>query len=92
VQLRRQGVCNNNLDNAAVERHCTPNAADLDMLERAMQRLGISARGYHRLLKVARTIADMAERPRIEMGHLAEALALRSLERHRGGGKGARPS
>jgi magnesium chelatase family protein len=92
VQIRRQGVCNANLDNAAVERYCTPNAAGLDILERAMQRLGLSARSYHRLLKVARTIADMAERPQIEMGHLTEALALRSLDRHRGRGQGARLS
>jgi magnesium chelatase family protein len=81
VQIRRQGVCNANLDNAGVERYCTPNAAGLDVLERAIQRLGLSARGYHRLLKVARTIADMTSRPQIEVGHLTEALALRSLDR-----------
>jgi magnesium chelatase family protein len=53
----------------------------LDVLERAMQRLGLSARGYHRVLKVARTIADMRGRPRIEVAHISEALALRSLDR-----------
>jgi magnesium chelatase family protein len=41
----------------------------------------MSARGYHRVLKVARTIADMSGRPLIEVVHISEALALRSLDR-----------
>jgi magnesium chelatase family protein len=82
LQIQRQGACNAHLDNAAVERYCTPNAAGLAVLERAMQRLGLSARGYHRILKVARTLADMSGGPQIEMGHITEALALRSLDRH----------
>ena len=81
LQIRRQGGCNAGLDNAAVERHCTPNAAGLGILERAMQQLGLSARGYHRVLKVARTIADMGGRTQIELAHVTEALALRSLDR-----------
>jgi magnesium chelatase family protein len=68
-------------DNAAVERYCTPSAAGLGVLERAMQHLGLAARGYHRVLKVARTIADMSGRPQIEVGHITEALALRALDR-----------
>src|SRR5208282_3586438 len=66
LQIRRQGACNAHLDNAVVERYCTPNAAGLGVLERAMDHLGLSARGYHRVLKVARTIADMSGRPQIE--------------------------
>ncbi|HVC01474.1 MAG TPA: YifB family Mg chelatase-like AAA ATPase [Steroidobacteraceae bacterium] len=83
LQLRRQGGCNAGLDNAAVERHCTPNAAGLGVLERAMDQLGLSARAYHRILKVARTIADMGDRPQIEPAHVSEALALRTLDRQR---------
>lgn len=83
VQIRRQGSCNAGLDNAAVERHCKPNAACLDLLERAMRQLGLSARGYHRVLKVARTVADMGGQKQIELGHITEALALRSLDRQR---------
>jgi magnesium chelatase family protein len=83
VQMRRQGSCNASLDNAAVERHCTANAACLGLLERAMQQLGLSARGYHRVLKVARTIADMDGHKEIELGHISESLALRSLDRQR---------
>jgi magnesium chelatase family protein len=81
LQVRRQGNCNAHMDNAAVECYCTPDAAGLDVLERAMKRLGMSARGYHRILKVARTIADMSGRPLIEVAHISEALALRSLDR-----------
>ena len=83
TQIARQGTCNARLDNAAVERYCTPNAAGFGILDRAMQCLGLSARGYHRVLKVARTIADMSGRPQIELAHLSEALSLRSLDRRR---------
>ena len=81
VQIHRQGTCNAHLDNAAVERYCTPNAAGLAILERAMQHLGLSARGYHRVLKVARTVADMSGQSQIEVAQITEALALRSLDR-----------
>jgi magnesium chelatase family protein len=81
LQVRRQGTSNAHLDNSAVDRYCTPDTAGLDVLERAMQRLGMSARGYHRVLKVARTIADMSGRPLTEVAHISEALTLRSLDR-----------
>ena len=81
LQIHRQGACNALLDNAAVERYCTPSTAGLAILERAMQHLGLSARGYHRVLKVARTIADMSGQSQIEVVQITEALALRSLDR-----------
>jgi magnesium chelatase family protein len=83
LQIRRQGTCNAYLNNAAVERYCTPNAAGLSILERAMRHFGLSARAYHRVLKVARTIADMTGGPQIEARHITEALSLRSLDRSR---------
>jgi magnesium chelatase family protein len=82
LQIRRQGACNAHLNNAAVERYCTPDAPCLGVLERAVQHYGLSARGYHRVLKVARTIADMTGRPQIDTRHLTEALTLRPLDRH----------
>jgi magnesium chelatase family protein len=84
LQIQRQGTCNAHLNNAAVERYCTPNPAGFVILERAMQHFGLSARAYHRVLKVARTIADMTGRPQIEVSHISEALTLRSLDRARG--------
>ncbi len=89
LQMQRQGACNAHLDNATVERCCAPNAACLGLLERAMQH-GLSARGYYRVLKVARTIADMSARPQIEVAHIAEALTLRSLDRRAGCGDRSR--
>jgi magnesium chelatase family protein len=83
LQIDRQGACNAHLDNAGVERYCTPNSAGLAILERAMQHFGLSARGYHRVLKVARTIADMSGQSRIDVAQITEALALRSLDRQR---------
>jgi len=51
-----------------------------------MQHLGLSARGYHRVLKVARTIADMNGHVQIDAKHIAEAVALRSLDRSQSSG------
>jgi magnesium chelatase family protein len=81
VQMQRQGGCNARLGNAGVERYCAANVACMRLLERSMRHLGLSARGYHRVLKVARTIADMAGQGQIETRHIAEALELRSLDR-----------
>lgn len=80
LQVLRQGVCNARLEPGGVERHCGPDGAGLALLEKAMRQLCLSARGYHRVLKVARTVADLDGRPHVEFTHVAEALALRRLE------------
>ena len=64
-----------------VARHCMLPPAGRDLLVRAARRLGLSARGHDRVLKVARTIADLAEADAISVEHLAEALAYRTLDR-----------
>ena len=64
-----------------IRRYCEVDAAGKRLLERAMARLGLSARAYHRILKVARTIADLAARDSILPQDLAEAIQYRSLDR-----------
>ena len=58
-----------------------PDAASLDMLRMAMERLKLSARAYSRILKVARTIADLAGSEKVETMHIAEAIGYRNLDR-----------
>ena len=81
TQCRRQSTANAALGPAETERHCALGAAELDLLHRAIRSLGLSARSHHRLLRVARTIADLGQSERIENAHLLEALSYRRLER-----------
>lgn len=77
IQLARQGKPNASLAGAEIEAWCQPDAAGSKLLQSAIERLGLSARGYHRILKVARTIADMGEAPAVGAAHVAEAIQSR---------------
>ena len=76
-QQQRQGVVNGQLDARQVKRHCTLNTAQQAFMAAAIERLHLSARAFHRVLKVARTIADLAGADGIETAHLSEALGYR---------------
>ncbi|MDN5937681.1 MAG: YifB family Mg chelatase-like AAA ATPase, partial [Salinisphaera sp.] len=70
---------NASLDDATLRRHCQPADCAQQLLDQAVDRLGLSARGYHRVLRVARSIADLAASDAIDTAHVAEALSLRGL-------------
>lgn len=80
-QLARCNKANAMLDNREVKRHCKLDRDTGNLLEQATERLGLSARAHQRILKLARTIADMAGSERIEMPHLSEAITFRKLDR-----------
>ena len=85
IQLARFGperiYCNALMKPRHVKRFCDIDGAGHGLLENAVQRLGLSARAYHRILKVARTIADLEEASAIAPHHLLEAIQYRSLDR-----------
>jgi magnesium chelatase family protein len=76
-QLQRQGGCNAQLSGAALDEHCGLDAAAIKFLHAAAARLGWSARSFHRVLRVARTVADLSASRHIAVAHLAEAIQLR---------------
>jgi magnesium chelatase family protein len=68
---------NGALASADIRRHCPLDAASLRLLRSAAERLGLSARGFDRVRRVARTIADLAAAPDIAVEHVAEAVQFR---------------
>lgn len=80
-QLQRSGKANSRLTNREIEQFCQLTEADERLLDRAMEQLGLSARAWYRILKVARTIADLSASEKIQTVHLTEAITYRRLER-----------
>jgi magnesium chelatase family protein len=81
LQLQRSGVCNAQLAGQQLDRVCDTDDDCWDLLEQAARQLNLSARAHQRVLRVARTIADLAEEKKIAPPHVAEALSLRCLDR-----------
>ncbi|WP_444902361.1 YifB family Mg chelatase-like AAA ATPase [Microbulbifer sp. SSSA007] len=81
LQVQRQGSTNNLLKGAELEKHCTLGDKEKHLLRQSVEKLGLSARSYHRVLKVARTLADLAKQETISSTQIAEALAYRNLDR-----------
>ena len=74
--------CNARMSHSQIRKHCEINKEQGDLLQQAMEQLSLSARAYDRILKVARTIADLAGTEQIETPHLLEAIQYRSLDRN----------
>ena len=82
-QQQRQGGANARLAADALDRHCRPDARGSVLLSQALARMALSARSYHRVLKVSRTIADLSGDETIAGTHIAEALAYRRFDQQR---------
>jgi magnesium chelatase family protein len=81
-QLERQGKTNSRLSVKEIDQHCALDTTSETLLKQAINRLNLSARAYHRILKVARTIADLSGVEKINNQHIAEAVQYRRLDKH----------
>jgi len=80
-QMKRQGCVNAALGPEGIEQHCRLSPKDGELLQQAMARLKLSARAYHRILRIARTVADLEQKDRIATAHLTEAVGYRTFDR-----------
>ena len=81
---RSKIFCNAQMNSRHIKKYCTIDDASSSLLEAAIEKLGLSARAYNRVLKISRTIADLADKETINVEHISEAIQYRSLDR---GGK-----
>jgi len=80
-QMQRNGKLNALLTSRETETHCILNKTESNLLNQAMDKLKLSARAYHRILRMSRTIADLEKSVEIKTPHLTEAISYRSLDR-----------
>ncbi|MCW8887367.1 MAG: YifB family Mg chelatase-like AAA ATPase [Motiliproteus sp.] len=81
LQLQRRGRVNSQLSHQQLQQDCPIDGDNLRLMERAMESLRLSARAYHRVLRVARTLADLEAEEQVQRHHLLESLSYRKLDR-----------
>ena len=81
MQLQRQQKPNAYMTNKEIEKFCLLTQDCEKLMDKAFEQLGLSARGYHRTLKLARTIADLENMESIQTNHLSEAIGYRQYDR-----------
>lgn len=79
-KYRKKFYCNGQMGSKDLKNFCSLDEPSRKLLEEAVERLGLSARSYHRILKIARTIADLDKREILEAKHIAEAIQYRRLD------------
>lgn len=80
-QFARCGKVNTYLTGKEIECYCSLNTSDATFLEDTLNKLGLSIRAWHKILRVSRTIADLANEEKIQRNHLIEALSFRAMDR-----------
>ena len=78
---RTKIFCNAQMSSRHIKRHCQVDEVSCRLLETAIDKLGLSARAYNRILKIARTIADLEQSEDIDAAHISEAIQYRNLDR-----------
>jgi magnesium chelatase family protein len=81
LQLKRQGKANADLTSQELKQYCMLSDEDNEFLELAIEKFGLSTRTHHRILKIARTLADMEGSEKIDNQHIVEALSYRAMDR-----------
>ncbi|MES9823836.1 MAG: hypothetical protein ABW127_05340 [Candidatus Thiodiazotropha endolucinida] len=81
IQLQRQGCTNQALQGLQIEEVARPDIEGNALLHRAIEKLGLSMRAYHRILKVGRTIADLEASLKVATPHISEVIGYRRLDR-----------
>ncbi|GMV90929.1 MAG: hypothetical protein AMXMBFR82_07070 [Candidatus Hydrogenedentota bacterium] len=82
IRYKGRIACNARLDSGAIREHCPVSKESERLLENVMDEFGLSARAYDKILRVARTIADVKGAEHISEMHVAEAVHYRSMDRH----------
>ncbi len=78
---RKKIYCNGQMGPQEIKKHCALDDTSLSLLENAVEKMGLSARSYHRIVKISRTIADLGQSAHIASSHVAEALQFRHVDR-----------
>jgi magnesium chelatase family protein len=81
IQMQRQQMLNHQLTPSAIEEYCHPDTEQQKILRNAIERLNLSHRAYHRILKLARTLADLENTTKLQTQHILEAINMRILDR-----------
>ncbi|MBT8366498.1 MAG: ATP-binding protein, partial [Deltaproteobacteria bacterium] len=79
--IRTKIYCNAQMSSRHIKKHCKIDNASRGLLESAIDKLGLSARAFNRILKIARTIGDLEAEPQIQVDHISEAIQYRNLDR-----------
>jgi len=79
---RTKIYCNAQMSSRHIKKHCQIDTASRNLLESAIDKLGLSARAFNRILKIARTIADLQAEPNLQVDHISEAIQYRNLDRN----------